>query len=132
MINEGLSDSLAFRAFLRVTDGAQSQEIEIAKVIHEQTNSRGSHGTAISWRVDPDDPEKSKQAADIVAMLKKIGKADIILRSDPTIAEGNPTIDSILDTTLVFRDVSINLVDTYGKIWMTTLNERQWHASNED
>ena len=128
---EGFADPLAFRVYLRVGDGVESQEVEIGKAVHEQTSGGGAFGTSITWVVDPENPEESKRAAELFALIQDRGKADVIFRSDPEIAEDNPTIDHILDATLTFPDVPIKQVENYGEIWMV-LRDPQWRAVEED
>ncbi len=132
MTSDGFPEPLAFGVFIRIADGTENREVQIAKIIHEQKSGKGIHATTATWNADPDDPEASSQAADMLALIKTVGRVDVILRPDPTIAESNPTIDHILDTTLIFRDVSVELVDTYGQIWMTRINDPKWRTSNED
>jgi len=128
---EGFPDPLAFRVYLRVGNGTESREIEIGKAVHEQASGGGAFGTSIAWVVDPENPEDSKRAAELFVLIQDKGKADVIFKSDPEIAEDNPTIDHILDATLTFRDVTIKQVESYGEIWRV-LRDPQWRASEDD
>jgi len=102
----------AFRVFL-VVDG---EEFEIRNYIQETTEG-GFYGTVADWRPDTDDPETKQLAQELITKLSQTKVVDVIFRTEPTVADSNPVINQVIDTTLVFRGVSVELVDQYSQIW---------------
>ena len=126
MVTDGYPDPVSFRVFLRIDD----QEVEIGYHIHEQSFG-GSFGSSVSWSVDPEKIEESEHATKILSRLKELGKADVILRTDPTIAESDTSINEILNASLIYYDVPIEPVGTYQLIWNSS-RKTEWVSPDCD
>ena len=110
-----LPESLAFRAYLRLENGKE-QFISQFVTYGPQSGTMGS-GIQLSLNTDP------TLAADQIAFveeLKALGKADVILRLDPTLAEPNPDIDQVINMSLIFEDIPVVLADeTSMMMWIS-------------
>ncbi len=121
---EGFQIPIAMRVLLDV-DG---EEIEIDQIIQEQSHG-GAYGTMVDWKVDTENEEVVRRAELAIKRMLAQGTADVIFRTDPVIAEGNPAVDRVLNLELRINDLPISGVDAEGQIW-ASLSDPQWtHAA---
>lgn len=108
-----LPESIALRAFLRIDDG---REIEIGSWITYGPQP-GHHGSGISWRINPEHKDRLIEAQEIVDRLIAVGKADVIFRTDATLAEGDPDIKQVINLTVLFEDVPVEVVEGLSNMY---------------
>lgn len=113
-------EAISGRMMLVIDD----QEIPIGGTIFE--SSMGSFGTIISWSVLESDEEAMRQARAAHRVLLERETASLILRPDPDAALLNPSVDRILDVSILFRDVAVEALGE-GENSPTSWANRVWY-----
>jgi hypothetical protein len=124
---QGFPVAIALRAYLAI-DG---QELEIGRFVQKQSGE-GAVGSSFTWNADPENPDEFENAQQVLRRIHEIGKADIVYRTDPIIAEGSPAINEVLDLELIFRDVPVVGVESHGMIWQSLSNPEWQEAECDD
>ncbi len=124
---QGFPVAIALRTYL-VVDG---QEYEIDRFVQKQSGG-GAVGSSFTWNADPENSGKFENAQQVLRRIHETGQVDIVYRTDPTIAEGSPAINEVLDLELVFRDVPVVGVESHGMIWQSLTNPEWQEAVCDD
>ena len=113
-----LQESISFRVFLRLNDPKldHQEEIEIGEWIAAGPHKNMS-GSQMEWRVDPKDASKVAYARETIDRMIQLGKADVILRTDASLAEDDTEIDQVIDMVMIFEDVPIEITESISSFW---------------
>ena len=84
---------------------ANGDELQLDEVVAPP--SSGSHGLGRSAKPDADDPEQAARIRRIAEEMLKQGKATLILRVTPELANDVAGIDEVLDLDILVRDVGV-------------------------
>jgi hypothetical protein len=106
-----LPANIALQAYLRLDDG---QEIEFG-----QWTTKGSGGdflSGISWSVDNTNAQSHAEVQAILDKMIEQGKVDVIFRTDAALAEFSPEIAQVIDLTVIFEDLPIELRDDLSRM----------------
>ncbi len=119
---QNLQETISFRVFLRLNDPEQDhhEEIEIGKWVAPGTHNPPQNSlnhSQMEWRVDPKDAIKVAYARETVDRMIQLGKADVILRTDASLAEDDSEIDQVIDLVMIFEDVPLEIVESISGFW---------------
>lgn len=113
--SRSLPESISLRVYIRLKNG---QEVEIGSWVN-QDPSGGQHGSGLMWRVNPKEKgqEELERIQEIIDELIEAGKADLILRTDPDLARGNPRIKQVIGFSMIIEDVAVKVVEDQTSIY---------------
>ena len=119
-----LPETIAMRVYLRLDDG---KEILISRWIAKGP-STGSVGSGLQWHFDLHDEEQVERVRAIAIKLIEQGHADVILRTDASIAESSPDIVRVIDLEILFEDVKVETVpdDQTKSMWGSSWPSDDW------
>lgn len=101
---DGLPASIALNVFLDLGDG---KLIKIGKLVQQGPSE--TKGGRVSWWMKPYETRESTPYAEVIARLIERGQVDIIFKTDATLADSNPGIDEVLELSLRFEDIPIDV-----------------------
>ena len=104
---EPMAVSTAFDVFLRFADG---EEINIGGMIYHDPDQQYGGGI-LTWPGGIFTNEVRTPTISIVERLKAEGRVDVLLRTNPRLADDIPGIERVLDVSLEFLDIPVEIVD---------------------
>lgn len=113
--------ALAGRIFIVSAD---AQEIELSPIAVPRDTTMHTSLSAV-LPPDPDDPA----ALERIRALLRAGKADLVFRTDPTVALDEPTIDEMLDITIRFLDIPVVPANAASGVWQ---HSEDLHTAEND
>lgn len=102
-----LPASTAFDVFLRFNNG---DLVSIGSWVNQAPHAKRLGGV-IAWPKKVFSAEIRAQAAPVIERLIAQGQVDVVMRSNPSLADSIPGIDRVLDVSLEFVDISVEILD---------------------
>lgn len=113
-------EAVSAQVLLRIDD----QEFPIGGTIVR--SEMGSYSTVITWNVYQGDEEAMRRARAAHKALVEHQTIDVLMRPDPDAALLDPSVDRILDVTILFQDVPIEVLGE-GQTSSTNWANRVWY-----
>ena len=110
IMSTNLPANIAFRVFARLDDGT---EIEIGQSVAQARGGTSLFG--VGWSSKNRTPEEHNQLQTNINRMIAQGKVDVILKTDPSLAEYEPEIERVIGLTIVFNDVPVEGKDDISK-----------------
>ena len=102
--SRNLPTNIALRAYAQLDDG---QEIRIGQWMTKGMG--GDFFSGISWSVDNTNAQSHAQTQAILDKMIEQGQVDVIFRTDATLAESTPEIQEVIDLTMIFEAVPVEI-----------------------
>ena len=112
--------SFSFKIYLQIG----GEEVHIGELVREGPDE-DPRGQYVQWGVSPNDSAGLEHALALHAIALEQGTIDVVFKTEPDAALKIPTIDQVVDTTIVFKDVPIKIVETPSEVNNPGWNENQ-------
>jgi len=121
---EPYAASTAFDVFLRFDNG---EEVNIGGMINHDPDLK-HRGNIRTWPRHIFTQEVRASTIPIVERLKAEGKVDILMRTNPELADNIPGIERVLDVSLEFLDIPVEIVDKEFGLQKSASKPEEQHA----
>lgn len=121
---EPMGVSTAFDVFLRFNDG---EEVSIGGLIHHDPDLQ-RRGGIMTWPGDIFTQQVRAPTIPIVERLKAEGQVDVLMRPNPRLADDIPGIERVLNASLEFLDVPVEIVVKEFDLQKSASKPEEQHA----
>ena len=117
---DAIPTSFAFKVYVKIGD----EEVHIGDLVREGPDEE-PRGQYVQWGISPSDSEGLEEALGLHKVAIEHGTVDVIFRADPDEAIKIPTIDEVIDATIMFSEVPLMIVETPAEVNNPDWGEKQ-------